>query len=116
MRIRSTLTGLAVAAGVLLLGAPAVLAQQPTLPPSPVPATSTTKSPQLPTRSTIAPPAPSVREKMERPGQVVKPRGAADTGGGGTSNDQGLYAIGGAALVLTGGAGALAYRRFRKQS
>jgi hypothetical protein len=46
----------------------------------------------------------------------VKPRGAAETGGGGTAESQGLYAIGGAALALTGGAGALAYRRFRKQS
>jgi hypothetical protein len=110
MRIRSTLTGFAVAAGVLLLGAPAALAQQPTSSPAPAPTSSSTTSPQpLPT-------APAtVRTKPQEP-QVVKPRGAAETGGGGTADSQGLFAIGGAALVLTGGASVLAYRRFRKQS
>ncbi|MEV4319349.1 hypothetical protein [Actinocrispum sp. NPDC049592] len=119
MRIRSTVVGLAVAAGVLLVGGPAALAQQQptTSPAAPTPATSrapaataapsVTTSPGAPTRTTTRPATP----------QVVKPRGAAETGGGGTSDDSlALFAIGGAALVLTGGAGTVAYRRLRRQS
>lgn len=113
MRIRSTLTGLAVAAGVLLLGAPAVLAQstQPSTPTS----MSTTSPAPADGRLTVPTVAPTKTRAPEKP-QVVKPRGAAETGGGGTADSTGLYAIGGAALALTGAAGALGYRRLRKQS
>jgi hypothetical protein len=120
MRIRSALTGLVLGAGVLLLGAPAALAQ-----PSSAPTTSTTAPAPLP-RVTEAPPtAPTKMRQSPLPtvrpapvGVAVKPKGAAETGGGGTKNDssQALFVLGGAALVATGGVGTLAYRRFRRES
>lgn len=85
MRIRSVLTSVLVGAGVLLLGAPAVLADQaPTASPAPP---RTTVAPSMlpptasPARTTVKPPTAPPRPRAA----AVKPKGPVDAGGGGTA-------------------------------
>ncbi|MFC0109987.1 hypothetical protein [Kibdelosporangium aridum] len=121
MRIRSTVAGLALGAGVLFLGAPIAMADnaQPAPPtstqvterPSPAPPTTTRTTAPPTSRPATLPPAPS-----ERPA-VVKPVGAPETGGGmdESSSPAGALAIGGIALVVLAAGGSVIYRRTRKQ-
>ncbi|MEV4319345.1 hypothetical protein [Actinocrispum sp. NPDC049592] len=77
---------------------------------------------------TVQPPAKATVTKPTtpavKPAQVAeKPKGAAETGGGDVvaqaagsgAPGAGVYALGGAALLATGGAGVVAFRRLRKQ-
>jgi hypothetical protein len=113
MLIRSTLAAVALGVGALLIGAPAAMAD--TQPSTPPPTSATTTKPEPMDKP--AEPVPMGRE-ARTPGQVVKPRGAAETGGGLDSDSgpaAGVFVLGGAALVATGGIGAVAYRRLRRQ-
>lgn len=126
MRIRSTmarLAGLAVGAGVLLLGAPTAMAdtggQPSTSAPAPAPTSTPTTDKRSPSEN--VPPAP-VRSTTTKPGvdetgRAVKPVGAPETGGGmeESSSNTGALVIGGVALVAVAGGGSVAYRRLRKQ-
>jgi hypothetical protein len=125
VRIRSALACLTIGAGALLLAAPAALAQPPSA--------TTQAADNAPTASPTTKAPAQVDDKETRPmtpadrraaavaagaPQVVKPRGAAETGGGGTdsSPDTSVLVLGGIALVVTGGVGTMAYRRRRGQS
>jgi hypothetical protein len=118
MRIRSTLAGIALGFGVLLVSAPVALADTAQTPTS-SPATPTSSRP-----AAQAPPAPTSRpatsqtEASKRPEpQVVKPRGAAETGSGmdNESTPTGGLVLGGAALLAMAGVGTVGVRRLRRQ-
>lgn len=114
MRIRSTLAAVALGVGALLIGAPAMADTQPSTPSAPAAKPEPTQM-----NSEARPPREAGKSLIEAPGQVRKPRGAAETGGGLDSSDSGpaagVFVLGGAALVATGGIGAVAYRRLRRQ-
>jgi hypothetical protein len=125
MRIRSTVAGLVLGAGFLVLGAPIAMADngsQPA-PPTASPTSerarpSATTHPAEPQASTRArPAAPTAVPAPPRPA-VVKPVGAPETGGGmeDSSSGAGALVIGGIALVVVAGGGSVAYRQLRKQS
>jgi hypothetical protein len=126
MRIRIALTGLALGATSLFLIAPAAFASGAASA-APVPTSSTAASPTPTSTHPPTPPSqpapPSVTTVTVKPGQpkppVVKPKGAAETGGGletESTQGSGAFLVGGAALLAVGGVGAVGYRRFRRQS
>jgi hypothetical protein len=127
MRIRTALTGLALGAASLFLITPAAFASGAASAAPQPPTTSTTASPTVqpppsPTSTRLpAPPAPvltTTANQRPRPA-VVKPKGAAETGGGfeaESTQGSGVFLVGGAALLAVGGVGAVGYRRFRRQS
>jgi len=93
MRVRAVLAGLAIGAGLLLGAAPAVLADQ--APPTTSSSASTMKPPPSePTTSSKTAP-PTVSKTSSKPATTlpqapvavkVKPKGAPETGGGGTAS------------------------------
>ncbi|TCO65577.1 hypothetical protein [Actinocrispum wychmicini] len=84
MRIRSVLAGVLVGAGVLLLGAPAVLAdQQPKAPSTEAPTVAKAPPKASPTPATTKPTTPPKPVAV-----IVKPKGAPETGGGGTQSER----------------------------
>jgi hypothetical protein len=123
MRIRTALTGLALGAAALFIVAPAALASgAASAAPQPLTNTTTTAAPQPPapvsTKLPTAPPSPASTTAKPAKVTVVKPKGAAETGGGmdtESTQGSGIALVGGAAL-LAGGVGAVGYRRLRRQS
>jgi hypothetical protein len=67
-------------------------------------------------------PKPDTKPTTPRPSAqvTVKPKGAAETGGGDVADASGpgtgTFVLGGTALVATVGAGAFAFRRLRKEN
>lgn len=95
MRVRAVLAGLGIGVGLLLGAAPAVLADQ--APPTTSSTSSTVKPPTSePTTSSSRPAPPSVSRTSTKPlttkapnapvAVKVKPKGAPETGGGGTAS------------------------------
>jgi hypothetical protein len=94
MRVRAVLAGLAIGAGLLLGAAPAVFADQ--APPTTSSSASTVKPPTSePTTSSSKPAPPTVSKTSTKPAATlpqapvavkVKPKGAPETGGGGTAS------------------------------
>ncbi|MCE7005856.1 hypothetical protein LWC34_23940 [Kibdelosporangium philippinense] len=120
MRIRSTVAGLALGAGFLILGAPIAMADAAaSQPPTPPTSTRPTETPGtlVPTSTRLTTP-PTARETAptERP-RVLRPVGAPETGAGmeESSSPAGPLAIGGIALVAVAAGGSVIYRRTRKQ-
>jgi hypothetical protein len=120
MRIRTALTGLALGAAALFIVAPAALASGAASAAPQPPTNTTTAAPQPPvsTKLPTAPPSPASTTAKPAKVTVVKPKGAAETGGGmdtESTQGSGIALVGGAAL-LAGGVGAVGYRRLRRQS
>jgi hypothetical protein len=93
MRVRAVLAGLAIGAGLLLGAAPAVLADQ--APPTTSSSASTVKPPTSEPTTSSKPAPPTVSKTTSRPAATlpqapvavkVKPKGAPETGGGGTAS------------------------------
>ncbi|MET0134984.1 MAG: hypothetical protein ABW215_15500 [Kibdelosporangium sp.] len=122
MRIRSTLAAVAIGFGALLVSAPIALADSQ--PSSPAVSSPTPTQRQAPSASPVRPVPGAVPAETRAPaqanysesGKVVKPRGAAETGGGmDESTPAGGLLLGGAGLLAVAGIGTVGYRRLRRQ-